>query len=185
MLFNPLNNFKISKPNYNKNSWDLILSCNNYHQSESSTLSKSIWLKDNAPIIIVTNSKLEIIGSKEFELDDIDNIIKYYNRLLLKKMSNNIIIEDINYEVSDVVYVIGNDYIPFVKIGKTKNIKKRLMELQIVSPYQFNIKLLLNDKYKTLEKYLHNELKEYNVRGEWFTLDVITIIKNKYNNLII
>jgi hypothetical protein len=64
------------------------------------------------------------------------------------------------------------------KIGITKNIRKRLKEFATGNPY--NLKLLFfisTNHFKSLEKFLHNEYKEYRLKGEWFSFDSKVIKK--------
>ena len=69
------------------------------------------------------------------------------------------------------IYIIQSKETGQFKIGKTKNIKRRLKQLQTGSSGE----LVIIDEFKTnypnkLEKYLHNIFKHENTIGEWFTL---------------
>lgn len=55
----------------------------------------------------------------------------------------------------------------FVKIGYTKNIHKRLSQLQTSSPVKLEV-LHLIDGDVSLEKELHKMFKNYRANGEWF-----------------
>ena len=54
-----------------------------------------------------------------------------------------------------------------VKIGFTQgSVKKRLSTLQVGCPTP----LVLEHYFEVLEKVVHDDLKLYSLRGEWFTL---------------
>lgn len=55
----------------------------------------------------------------------------------------------------------------YVKIGKAKDVQKRLSQLQIGSPQKLE---LIGSTFvdEAMEFYLHNKLEKYRVRGEWF-----------------
>tara|TARA_R110000772_G_scaffold238624_1_gene350604 strand:- start:123 stop:596 length:474 start_codon:yes stop_codon:yes gene_type:complete len=58
----------------------------------------------------------------------------------------------------------------FVKIGFTKNINKRLIQLQISSPVKLEVLHLIEGNV-SLEKELHQKFKDFRVSGEWFNYD--------------
>lgn len=58
----------------------------------------------------------------------------------------------------------------FVKIGFTKNINKRLSQLQVSSPVKLELLHLIEGNV-TLEKELHQKFKDFRVSGEWFNYD--------------
>lgn len=58
-----------------------------------------------------------------------------------------------------------------IKIGRTIDLKDRLMELQTGSATELSLELFLETELeKELEKKLHERFKEKRVRGEWFKL---------------
>jgi predicted DNA-binding protein (UPF0251 family) len=73
----------------------------------------------------------------------------------------------------------------FTKIGISQDIEKRIKSMKTDNPLE--IELLFYKKIKNVRKvesFLHKQLKEYNVKNEWFKLDKkITdrIIKNIYD----
>lgn len=184
ILTNPFNNYIDCNLKYNKETWEFIFANNNYKQTNISN-NKSYWFKNKYPTIIISETELEIVKSKTFKITDVNNILKFYNLIAFKILKENENIKDLELtNIKDYVYLIGHSHLPFVKIGKTSNINKRLMELQTSSPYKLEVILLLKDKDKKLENYLHKTFSEYRLRGEWFDDIVINIIKDKYNNLI-
>ena len=71
----------------------------------------------------------------------------------------------------------------FIKIGISKNVKRRLQSLQHSSPFTLETIFtspVLDHNAKRLEKWLHNQLDEHRLKGEWFCLvdDNIGQIKN-------
>jgi DNA-binding XRE family transcriptional regulator len=58
----------------------------------------------------------------------------------------------------------------YLKIGYTKNINKRLIQLQTSSPVKLEV-LHLIDGNVTLEKELHLLFKDLRTQGEWFIYD--------------
>lgn len=68
-----------------------------------------------------------------------------------------------------MIYLISHEY-QFVKIGYTKNINKRLSQLQVSSPIKLEL-LHLIDGSATLEKKLHVLFKDLRTSGEWFKFD--------------
>lgn len=59
----------------------------------------------------------------------------------------------------------------FIKIGVTENVTLRVATLQTGNPYPIELlcKWHTSDPYDE-ERFWHNHLKQYRVRGEWFKL---------------
>jgi len=66
-------------------------------------------------------------------------------------------------------YVIGCDELKHVKIGKTVNPNTRLAQINTGSPYKYKFRFVIYGDYEEL---LHNVFSEYNVKLEWFELDL-------------
>jgi len=78
------------------------------------------------------------------------------------------------------IYLIQNKETGHFKIGRTKNINKRIKQLQTGSSGE----LVLVDKFESnyaskLESYLHNIYSAYNISGEWFDLSYSDVSKFK------
>lgn len=78
------------------------------------------------------------------------------------------------------IYLIQNKETGHFKIGRTKNINKRIKQLQTGSSGE----LVLVDKFESdfaskLESYLHNIYSCYNINGEWFDLCYSNVAKFK------
>lgn len=61
----------------------------------------------------------------------------------------------------------------FIKIGISKNVKRRLQSLQHSSPFILEtivISPVLDHNAKRLEKWLHDQFAEHRLKGEWFCL---------------
>jgi len=67
------------------------------------------------------------------------------------------------------LYIIQSDKTGALKIGRSKNPKQRLKQLQTGSPYKLKLILIVEGK-GNIEKNLHERLKRYRQRrnGEWF-----------------
>ena len=68
-----------------------------------------------------------------------------------------------------MIYLISHSD-TFLKIGYTKNINKRLSQLQISSPIKLELYHLI-DGNVTLEKELHFIFRDLRTQGEWFHFD--------------
>ena len=68
-----------------------------------------------------------------------------------------------------MIYLISHEN-QFLKIGYTKNINKRLSQLQVSSPVKLEV-LHLIDGDVTIEKKLHVLFKDLRTSGEWFKFD--------------
>jgi len=68
-----------------------------------------------------------------------------------------------------MIYLISYEN-QFIKIGYTKNINKRLSQLQVSSPVKLEV-LHLIDGDVTIEKKLHVLFKDLRTSGEWFKFD--------------
>ena len=71
------------------------------------------------------------------------------------------------------LYIIQSKQNGAVKIGISKNPKKRLAQLQTGSPFKLKLILIIENR-SDLEKKLHNDLKSFRIRnykGEWFLYD--------------
>jgi hypothetical protein len=66
-------------------------------------------------------------------------------------------------------YVIGCDELRPVKIGKTINLNTRLAQINTGSPYKYKFRFVIYGDYEEL---LHNVFSEYNVKLEWFELNL-------------
>lgn len=59
---------------------------------------------------------------------------------------------------------------PYVKIGRTDNINKRLTQLQAMNPHEIRLVNYYENKGE-LEHTLHENFKHFHHQGEWFLLD--------------
>lgn len=88
----------------------------------------------------------------------------------------------INSDISGFVYCVSNpSFVGYVKIGISKDIKKRLASYQTYDPhraYKIETYSFVEDK-RALERELLNHYKVSTDRGEWLSdLSVIDYIKN-------
>ena len=59
----------------------------------------------------------------------------------------------------------------FVKIGKSKRVEERFMELQVGCPFDLYLFHAFQNKGHYLEKLLHEKWSQYHIRGEWFRIE--------------
>lgn len=70
--------------------------------------------------------------------------------------------------MSDVLYVIGPEQSQTVKIGFSNKPRRRLRDIQMMSPLPLTI-LWSCPGGNPLEKALHSRFRQYRSHGEWFT----------------
>ena len=68
-----------------------------------------------------------------------------------------------------MIYLISHQN-EYLKIGYTKNVRKRLTQLQVSNPIKLEL-LHLIEGDSNLEKELHLLFQEYSINGEWFKYD--------------
>ena len=71
------------------------------------------------------------------------------------------------------LYILQSYKTGAIKIGISKDVKRRVKSLQTGSPYKLKVILILKNR-ADLEKPLHNKLKKYKTKfgsGEWFSFD--------------
>lgn len=56
----------------------------------------------------------------------------------------------------------------YVKIGFSDNVKGRIPDIQVSNPKDLSVELVIDGDY-ALEQKIHNDLRKYHVRGEWFS----------------
>lgn len=67
------------------------------------------------------------------------------------------------------IYIIEID--GYFKIGRTKDIKKRLVSIKTSNANKEKVVLLLEvPYYKSAEKLLHFKFRRKRIKGEWFSL---------------
>jgi hypothetical protein len=69
--------------------------------------------------------------------------------------------------VSDHLYFIQSDVTGSIKIGRSNNPKRRLGDLQTGNPRKIKLISVIEGKGH-LEKKLHESLKDFKLRLEWF-----------------
>lgn len=79
---------------------------------------------------------------------------------------------------SKYLYAIQHPH-GYVKVGKGSNPKRRANGVQVGSPYDLELRFMV--KYHEpsvlldevdLENHVHEELREFSVRGEWFEISI-------------
>lgn len=71
-----------------------------------------------------------------------------------------------------MVYFIQQGEAGPIKIGYTRNINKRLSQLQTANPEKLHLRLTIPGTFGT-EKVLHDYLKPIHIRGEWYECDPV------------
>ncbi len=74
------------------------------------------------------------------------------------------------------IYFLTDGY--NVKIGKSKNPKKRKSQLQTANTNKLKILYILENVEDYMEKEIHHTCKYYKIQGEWFDKDVINFLMN-------
>jgi hypothetical protein len=76
------------------------------------------------------------------------------------------------------VYILKNLMTEYIKIGVTNNIDRRRAQLETASGCDIEVVFLapLADNSRCVEHELHEEFKEYRLRGEWFNVDPHKVI---------
>lgn len=73
---------------------------------------------------------------------------------------------------NDDLYIIQSDVTGMIKIGRSKNPEKRLKQLQTGNPNR--LKLIATFKGEGWkEKLIHEDLKRWRRKGEWFSYDCV------------
>lgn len=73
---------------------------------------------------------------------------------------------------NDDLYIIQSDVTGMIKIGRSKNPEKRLKQLQTGNPNR--LKLIATFKGEGWkEKLIHDDLKNWRKKGEWFSYDCV------------
>lgn len=112
----------------------------------------------------------------EFNIKNQEDIYNYYGKSNFKKV--------IKYKPK---YLYLLECAGKYKIGISDNIERRINQLD-KRPFKLNLiartNILREDAY-AYEQYLHNQLKDNNIGGEWFDLDqsLVDKIINYYNRL--
>jgi hypothetical protein len=71
-----------------------------------------------------------------------------------------------------MVYVLCTEDFSFIKVGKSKNLKNRLNNIQVGCPYKLGLWAgIYTPIPNDVEKDLHGRLEDYHYRGEWFVPD--------------
>ena len=78
------------------------------------------------------------------------------------------------------LYILKIKDMPIYKIGVSQSVKRRMRDIQSALPFDSKLIALfdINDAYQC-EKEIHDLLKEYELRHEWFEIpaDIYTIVK--------
>lgn len=88
----------------------------------------------------------------------------------------DIMVNNNNNTCNECIYFMSSS--PYIKIGRTNNLKKRIIDLQTGSPVRMfvPIHIKINDNV-TIERILQNKLKHKHLYNEWFDVSLETIIE--------
>jgi Meiotically up-regulated gene 113 len=82
-----------------------------------------------------------------------------------------------NSSIGGFVYVINRENSQEYKIGKSKDIGKRILQLKTAnSENLILVKSVFSLNYGEIEKNLHKKYRHYRISGEWFLLDENVLI---------
>jgi len=74
---------------------------------------------------------------------------------------------EVQQNFNTYIYFIGLLTKPYVKIGVSRNVAERLLELQCGNPFQL-VLLHMCPGNTAIEASLHHLLDKHRIRGEWF-----------------
>lgn len=116
-----------------------------------------------------THEQLEYLGGTLIE--DVSPRVVLINGIIYREggAAQSLLKKHLNKRLG--VYVVQIRGTNKCKIGKTKRIKKRIKELRTGNPEAIDLKVfMITRDASKLEKILHNEFKNQNIGGEWFSL---------------
>tara|TARA_B100000085_G_C18500857_1_gene495419 strand:- start:895 stop:1200 length:306 start_codon:yes stop_codon:yes gene_type:complete len=73
---------------------------------------------------------------------------------------------------NDDLYIIQSDVTGMIKIGRSKNPRKRLKQLQTGNPNKLKL-IAAFEGQGWREKIIHERLSRYRLEGEWFSYDCV------------
>lgn len=98
-------------------------------------------------------------------------IVNYKGKIFYEGTFSEAILFNVLVE-SEGVYVIQIQNTDNYKIGRTKNIRRRIKEFSTGNPYNIKLLYFIRTKhYTSLEKHLHLSFKENRATREWFTFN--------------
>lgn len=84
--------------------------------------------------------------------------------------------KDILFDDRVHIYFIIDLASKAIKIGYSKNLKKRLNSLQISNPNKIKLIKSFNNRPKSFEKSIQEKYKKYVIRGEWFSYEILNLL---------
>jgi len=100
------------------------------------------------------------------------------------RKGNTIEFKPKNKPTKGYIYLLHLQGFDFYKIGISQNVPSRKKSIQTLVPFDINtVKAIRIEGYRDIEKQIHEELKEYRYKGEWFKGCLGTMLKtfNKYD----
>jgi hypothetical protein len=92
--------------------------------------------------------------------------------------SGNITFKPQPKKISGYVYILDIEGFNYFKVGLSRNVPSRKKAIQTLVPFDIGIvRTIFVDNCKDIEERIHNELKDYRFKGEWFKCDVDIINK--------
>lgn len=76
------------------------------------------------------------------------------------------------------VYIIQCTATKLVKIGRSRQVEKRLSALNAISPTKLKLLKIFHDVDENLEVRLHNRFQKYQHKGEWFSPKILPLLLN-------
>jgi len=124
--------------------------------------------KQRSTSLIVCNKKSNLSFTLKINKDLSSEFIMNYTKEKVFSIDKNIILTKVK-PIDGYVYFIKSEY--GYKIGFTNNLKDRLNAFGVKLPFKFELhSFVQTNKYKDLEKFLHEVLCEKRINGEWFGL---------------
>lgn len=103
---------------------------------------------------------------------------------MAKKRKTNLLIQ-YNGTKPEFLYLLRHDTTNYYKIGWAFDIFERISDLQVGNPMEL---ILIDscqcDQAEAREDYLHNELVNFKIRGEWYRLEGenLKFVRDYYRN---
>ena len=135
-------------------------------------MAKAIYRYNKDLAVALSNGNKLLIRSASGEVVTTSAISTIYKAVLA---GDTLAISINKADRKGVVYFITDG--TYTKIGVSNNVNHRLSILQVANPLELSIVKTIesNTPYK-LEAELHEKYKEYSIRGEWFKLDLSTVL---------
>ena len=74
------------------------------------------------------------------------------------------------------IYLAQHPTSKHIKIGRSNNPEKRLMELQVANSEKLELIYILPNIEESFESFMHDICENYHIKGEWFSEEVLSFL---------